>query len=120
MALATMQKKNLDHPDDVATYGRIKKEEVVLEGVTVHRVTFDKGARWSVDLKPHAGTASCFLPHVASVQAGRLHVVMDDGSEEEFGPQDIMMLPPGHDAWAVGDEPCVFIEFSAGGDYYSH
>jgi uncharacterized RmlC-like cupin family protein len=120
MALPTMQKKNLDHPDDVATYERIKKEEVVLEGVTVHRVTFDKGAKWSIDLKPHAGTESCLLPHVAYVQSGRLHVVMDDGSEEEFGPHDIMMLPPSHDASAVGDEPCVFIEFSAGGDYYSH
>jgi len=43
---------------------------------------------------------------------------MDDGSEEVFGPQDVMMLPPGHDAWTVGDEPCVFVEFSRGNDYY--
>ncbi len=120
MALLSMQKKNLNQPDDVATYGLIKKEEVVLDGVTVHRVTFDKGARWSNDLQPYAGTESCLLPHVAYVQSGRLHVVMNDGAEDEFGPNDIMMLPPGHDAWAVGDEPCVFIEFSAGGDYYSH
>jgi uncharacterized RmlC-like cupin family protein len=119
MALPNMQKKNLDHPDDVATYGRIKKEEVVLDGVTVHRVTFDTGAKWSHDLKPHADTDSCLLPHVAYVQSGRLHVVMDDGAEDEFGPNDIMMLPPGHDAWAAGNEPCIFIEFSAGGDYYS-
>ncbi len=118
MALPTMQKKSLNTPDDVAHYGRITKDEVVLEGVTVHRVTFHPGARWSQDLKPHVGTASCELPHVAYVQSGRLHVVMDDGSEEEFGANDIMMLPPGHDAWAVGDEACVFIEFSAGGDYY--
>jgi hypothetical protein len=44
---------------------------------------------------------------------------MDDGSEEEFGPGDIMMLPPGHDAWTVSDEPCVFVEFSQGNDYYA-
>ncbi len=43
---------------------------------------------------------------------------MDDGSEEEFGPNDVMMLPPGHDAWTVGDVPCVFVEFSEGNDYY--
>jgi uncharacterized RmlC-like cupin family protein len=120
MALPTMQKKNLDHPDGIDTYSLIKKEEVVLDGVTVHRVTFAQGARWSTDLKPYANTASCLLPHVAFVQSGRLHVVMDDHTEDEFGPNDIMMLPPGHDAWTVGDEPCVFIEFSAGGDYYSH
>jgi ethanolamine utilization protein EutQ (cupin superfamily) len=119
MALSSMQKKNLNHPDEVENYGLIKKEEVVLDGVTVHRVTFDKGARWSNDLKPFAGTDSCELPHVAYVYSGRLHVVMKDGSVDEFGPNDIMMLPPGHDAWSVGDEPCVFIEFSTGADYYS-
>ncbi len=118
MVVPTMQKKSLSTPDDVVHYGRITKEEVVLKGVTVHRVTFDTGARWAHDLQPHAGTASCELPHVAYVQSGRLHVVMDDGAEDEFSAGDIMMLPPGHDAWCVGDEPCVFIEFSAGADYY--
>jgi hypothetical protein len=61
MALPHMQKKNLNHPDDIATYGLIKKEEVVLDGVTVHRVTFDKGAKWSKDLQPYAARkVACF------------------------------------------------------------
>ncbi len=119
MALPTMQKKNLNKPDDVAVAGLIKKEYVKLDGVEVHRVTFDKGAKWSKDLKPVAKTECCLLPHVAYVQSGRLAVVMNDGSREEFGPGDIMMLPPGHDAWTVGDEPCVFIEFSQGFNYYT-
>jgi ethanolamine utilization protein EutQ (cupin superfamily) len=118
-ALHTMQKKSLNSPDEAHVYGRIKKENVALHGVEVHRVTFDREARWSIDLKPVAQTASCMLPHVAYVQSGRLHVVMDDGSEDEFGAGDIMLLPPGHDAWTVGDEPCVFIEFSAGTNYYT-
>jgi hypothetical protein len=99
--------------DKAAAAPRLRARQIV------HRVTFDTGAKWSNDLKPHAGMDSCLLPHVAYVQSGRLHVVMDDGSEDEFGLNDIMMLPPGHDAWAVGDEPCVFIEFSAG-DYSTH
>lgn len=119
MAVQTMQKKNLNAADHAATYGLIHKEEVELEGVTARRVTFAVGARWSQDLKPHANTESCLLPHVAYVKSGRLQVRMADGSEQEFGPDDIMMLPPGHDAWTVGDEPCVFIEFSAGADYYA-
>jgi quercetin dioxygenase-like cupin family protein len=119
MDKVNMQKKNINAPDEVVVYGLIKKENVTLDGVEVHRVTFEKGAKWSNDLKPYAGTESCMLPHVAYVQSGRLKVVMDDGSEEEFGPGDIMMLPPGHDAWAVGDEACVFIEFSAGTNYYA-
>ena len=118
MALPTMQKKNLNQPDEVSEHGRIKKENVSLHGVEVHRVTFAVGARWAHDLKASAGTESCLLPHVAYVRSGRLRVRMDDGAEEEFGPNDIMMLPPGHDAWTVGDEPCGFIEFSRGADYY--
>jgi uncharacterized RmlC-like cupin family protein len=118
-ASPTMQKKSLDTPDEVAHYGRITKEFVTLQGLEAHRVTFHPGARWSVDLKPVAGTASCELPHVAYVLAGRLHVRMDDGSEDEFAPGDVMLLPPGHDAWTVGDDPCVFVELTAGTNYYT-
>jgi hypothetical protein len=117
MALATMQKGNLEAvAADV--HGRIAKSSVELDGVTVTRVSFGPGARWSEDLKSYAGTESCELPHVALVLSGQLHVVMDDGSEEVFGPNDVMLLPPGHDAWSVGDEACVFVEFSRGNDYY--
>jgi uncharacterized RmlC-like cupin family protein len=119
MALHTMLKKNLNNPDDADVHVKIKKETVTLDTVNVTRVTFDVGAQWANDLKDYAGTESCQLPHVALVQSGRLKVVMDDGSEEEFGPGDIMMLPPGHDAWTVSEEPCVFVEFSQGNDYYA-
>ena len=112
-----MQKGNLDavRPD---RHGKITKETVALEGVSVTRVTFGVGAKWSQDLKEYAGTESCQLPHVAIVLSGTLHVVMDDGSAEDFSKNDIMLLPPGHDAWTVGNEPCVFVEFSRGNDYY--
>jgi aconitate hydratase len=45
--------------------------------------------------------------------------VMDDGSQQDFSKNDVMLLPPGHDAWSVGNEPCVFVEFSRGNDYYT-
>ena len=110
---------NLNNPDEADVHGKIKKETVTLDTVNVTRVTFDVGAQWSNDLKDYAGTESCQLPHVALVQSGRLKVVMDDGSQEEFGPGDIMMLPPGHHAWTVSEEPCVFVEFSQGNEYYA-
>jgi mannose-6-phosphate isomerase-like protein (cupin superfamily) len=112
-----MQKGNLDavRPD---RHGKITKETVALEGVSVTRVTFGVGAKWSQDLKEYAGTESCELPHVAIVLSGTLHVVMDDGSAEDFRKNNVMLLPPGHDAWTVGNEPCVFVEFSRGNDYY--
>jgi ethanolamine utilization protein EutQ (cupin superfamily) len=117
MAVEAMQKANLDDTE-ADVHGHITKESAQLQGVSVTRVTFGPGARWSADLKEYAGTESCELPHVALVLRGRLHVRMDDGSEEEFGPNDVMLLPPGHDAWSVGDEACVFVEFSRGNDYY--
>jgi mannose-6-phosphate isomerase-like protein (cupin superfamily) len=117
MVLTAMQKGSLDaaEPD---VHGRITKESVELEGVTVTRVTFNPGARWSADLKPYAGTDSCLLPHVGVVLDGTLRVVMDDGAEADFSANDVMLLPPGHDAWAVGERPAVFVEFSRGNDLY--
>ena len=99
-------------------HGKISKKTVELDTVKVTRVRFDVGAKWSADLKEYAGTSSCLLPHVAYVLSGQIKIRMDDGSEELFSPGDVMMLPPGHDAWTVGDEPCDFIEFSQGNDYY--
>jgi hypothetical protein len=76
-----MQKGNLDSVKSDA-HGKIKKETVTLQGVSVTRVTFDVGAKWSNDLKDYAGTDSCQLPHVALVLSGTLRVVMDDGSNK--------------------------------------
>ena len=112
-----MQKGNLDSVK-ADEHGKIKKETVGLQGVSVTRVTFGVGAKWSNDLKEYAGTNSCQLPHVALVLSGTLRVVMDDGSQQDFSKNDVMLLPPGHDAWSVGNEPCVFVEFSRGNDYY--
>jgi ethanolamine utilization protein EutQ (cupin superfamily) len=99
-------------------HGLISKRTAELDGVSVTQVTFDKGARWSNDLKEYAGTTLCELPHVAVVISGALAVRMADGSEETFSAGDVMLLPPGHDAWSVGDTACTFIEFSRGSDYY--
>jgi ethanolamine utilization protein EutQ (cupin superfamily) len=100
-------------------HGLISKKTAELDGVAVTEVTFGKGARWSNDLKEYAGTDLCQLPHVAVVISGALGVRMTDGSEDVFSAGDVMLLPPGHDAWSVGDEACTFVEFSRGGDYYA-
>jgi hypothetical protein len=100
-------------------HGLISKRTAALDGVSVTEVTFAPGARWSNDLKEYAGTELCELPHVAVVLSGTLAVQMADGSREEFSAGDVMMLPPGHDAWSVGDEACRFVEFSRGNDYYT-
>ena len=113
MAHAGMQKRNIGKPDEImrsGVDGLIRKEIVALQGVEARRVTFDVGARTA---------KTCLLPHVAYVLSGQLGVRMTDGSEEIYGPEDVMMLPPGHDAWTVGNQPCVFVELSRGSDYYA-
>ncbi|MGE0219799.1 cupin domain-containing protein [Mycolicibacterium sp.] len=113
-----MQKARLaDVPSDA--HGLISKRTAELDGVSVTEVTFAPGARWSNDLKEYAGTDLCELPHVALVVAGTLAVRMADDTEESFTAGDVMLLPPGHDAWTVGDTACTFVEFSRGNDYYA-
>ena len=99
-------------------HGLISKRTAQLNGVDVTEVTFHVGSKWSNDLKDFAGTELCELPHVAVVTAGVLAVEDRDGKIIEFAAGDAMLLPPGHDAWAVGDEDCKFVEFSRGNDYY--
>ena len=80
--------------------------------VTVSRMTVEPGWRWSNDVKPIAGTVSCMVHHKGVGVSGRLHTAMDDGSEIEIGAGDAYDIPPGHDAWVVGDDTYVGIDFS--------
>jgi hypothetical protein len=115
--MAKMQKKSFAQPDDKRTFPLGLLELISLGGVTFGRGVFQPGWRWSTSVKPVVQTASCEAPHLQYHVSGRLHVLMDDGSEMEFGPGDVSLLPPGHDAWVVGDEPVVVIDISGMEDY---
>jgi quercetin dioxygenase-like cupin family protein len=84
----------------------------------VGQAVFEPGWRWSSHVKPIAGTESCQSSHACYVVSGRLHVVMDNGEEADLEPGDVAMIPPGHDAWTVGAEPCVSLDF-AGMEHYA-
>ncbi len=109
--------KSFGATDDVRTFDKGRMEVVTIGGATVGRATFEPGWKWSECVKPLAGTDSCQAPHTGYVVSGRMHVVMDDGDAREFGPGDAVVIPPGHDAWIVGDEPCVFLDFSGAAQY---
>lgn len=110
--MSRMQKKSLGSPDETREFPHGRVELVSVNGVTFGRGTLQPGWRWSTSVKPLAKTASCQASHLQYHVAGRLGVRMDDGSELEFGPGDVSWLPPGHDAWVVGDEPVVVIDIS--------
>ena len=102
---------SLDSPEEVRPFaGDSGQLELVnLAGGPVGRATFKPGWRWSEHVKPIAGTDSCQAAHTCYCLAGRMKVVMDDGEEMEYGPGDFAIMPPGHDAWIVGDEDCVVV-----------
>ena len=113
-----MQKKSFDNPDETRTPEKTKVEVVKIGDNNVMRATFEPGWRWSDNVKPVAGTDSCQVHHMGVHLSGKLHVKLDDGTEDEFGPGDVANVPPGHDAWVVGDESVVMIDF-AGGEAYA-
>jgi hypothetical protein len=113
-----LQGKNLGSPDEIRSFDKGRMDVVTLGNVTVGRAVFEPGWKWSECVKPIAGTDSCQVPHVGYVISGRMKVVMDDGSELEYGPDDAIVIPPGHDAWIVGEETCVVLDFS-GADQYA-
>lgn len=110
--MAKMQKKSIKNPEETREFPYGKVELVNMEGVTFGLATFEPGWKWSESVKPIAKTDSCQAPHTNYHLSGRLHVVMDDGTEDEFGPGDIGIIPPGHNAWVVGDAPAVMVDIT--------
>lgn len=105
-----MEKKSLNSPDETRSFPKGKLQLVTLGGITFGRSTFEPGWKWSESVKPIVKTKSCEAPHTMYHVSGRLRVRMDDGTEEEFGPGDVSVIPSGHDAWVVGNEPVVVID----------
>jgi hypothetical protein len=110
--METIKKKNLDHPEEKREFPKGHVELVTVGDVTFGRGIFQPGWKWSESVKPIAKTDSCRAPHTQFHISGRLHVKMDDGTEMEYGPGDVGVVPPGHDAWVVGNEPVVVIDIT--------
>jgi ethanolamine utilization protein EutQ (cupin superfamily) len=111
--MSELQSKNFGAPDETRPFaGHGHVDLVNLDTGPVGLGTFEAGWRWSTDVKPLAGTDSCQVEHVGYVVSGRMKVVMDGGQTADVGPGDAIHIPPGHDAWTVGDEACVVIDFA--------
>lgn len=111
--------RSLDAPDEVRTFDKGHLDVVAIDDLTFGRGVFEPGWKWSECVKPIAGTDTCELAHTGYILSGRMHIRMNDGQESEVGPGDVLVCPPGHDAWIVGDEPCVMFDFSAAPKTYA-
>jgi quercetin dioxygenase-like cupin family protein len=115
--MAKAEHKGFAKPDEVREFPSGRAELLNIGGGQVGRLVFQPGWRWSKDVKPIAKTASCQAPHFQYHLSGRIAVKMDDGTEFIAGPGDITALPQGHDAWVVGNEPAVVIDWCGATDY---
>ena len=109
--------RSFGRPDDLRKFPNGQAEILRIGDSEVGRLTFQPGWRWSNDVKPTAGTESCTAPHFQYHVSGRLAIRMDDGTEFLAGPGDITSLPSGHDAWVVGDEPVVTVDWFGASNY---
>jgi class 3 adenylate cyclase len=108
-----LHRKNFATPDKVREFPTGHIDIVTLDETAIGRFFFRPGWRWSKDVAPITGTRSCQHRHLGYTISGSLGVRMDDGTELTIGPGDAYEIPPGHDAWVIGDEPWDSVEFTS-------
>ena len=108
---------NFSSPSETRSMEKGKVDLINIGGGVVGRFTLQPGWRWSSHVKPTVKTEWCEMPHFQYQVSGRFHVLMSDGSEFETRAGEILFLPPRHDAWVVGDEEVVLIDWSGAANY---
>ena len=116
-ALEKTEVKSFKAADEVREFPLGRLELVKVGGATIGRAVFEPGWRWSTSLQPVVKTKSCEAPHFQYHVSGILRIKMDDGAEFDCKPGDISLLPSGHDAWVIGSEPAVVVDFQGMIDY---
>jgi len=108
-----LQYKSFATPDEVRAFPLGRAEVVSLDESVIGRAVYEPGWRWSTAMAAIAGTASCQLHHLGYSISGLMHVVHEDGQVIDIPPASVYEIPPGHDAWVVGDDPWVTVEWTS-------
>jgi hypothetical protein len=111
------EQRSFTSPDETRSFERGSLDLVSIGGSEIGRLTLQPGWRWSEHVKPIAGTDLCEAPHFQYHVQGTLRVLMADGTEFDAVPGDVTALPQGHDAWVIGDEPVVVVDWWGASDY---
>ncbi len=109
--MAGITVKRFSEPDERVTFELGYTDNVTVGPLTVGREVEEPGWRWSTQVRPIVGTERCEFHHVGMVESGRMMIETRDGEQVDIGPGDLYDMAPGHDAWVVGEEPVVSINF---------
>ncbi len=116
--MAKLLVKHFTTPDETRNFQSHGRMDVIkFEGGVVGRGIFEPGWRWSNDVRPLAGTESCQTAHALYVLSGRMRIKMDSGEESDIAAGDFAIVPPGHDAWTVGNEVCTVFDYGGVAHY---
>jgi hypothetical protein len=86
--------------------------DIVAAGLgRVKRMIYPPGFRWSTDIKPLVNTELCMHAHVGFLARGHIRFLFKDGCTLDFVAPQVVVVEPGHEAWIVGEETAVLIEF---------
>ena len=110
--MGTVATKSLDKPDETREFPKGSAAMVSIGSTMIGRARMEPGWRWSNDLKPIVGTEKCMILHKGYCISGAMIIQTGDGTEMQIGAGDGYVIEPGHDAWVVGDEPYVAVDFS--------
>jgi len=115
--MQTTSHRTFGKPDETRKFNNGQAEILNIDNTPIGRLVLQPGWRWSNDVKPLAGTDSCEAPHFQYHVSGQLGIRMDDGTEFVAGPGDVTSLPKGHDAWVIGNEPVVVVDWYGASNY---
>jgi len=115
--MTAYEHKGFANPDEVRSFQKGRLELINMSGGAVGRLVLEPGWRWSEDVKPIAGTEWCEAPHFQYHVSGVLRIIMSDGTEFDARRGEVTHLPAGHDAYVVGDEPVVVVDFFGASQY---
>ena len=109
--MGRIERKSFDDPDEVRELPRLTLDLLRVGALAVGRGTIQPGWRWSTHMRRATEERLCQIHHLQLVLSGRFAVEMADGEYLEIGPDEVFDVPPGDDAWVLGEDPVVLVDF---------
>lgn len=109
--MGRIQHTSVHRPDEVRELPGVKLHLIRVGALALGYAEVAPGFRWSTHLRQESDEQLCQVHHLQLLLSGRFAVQMAGEEVVEMEPMEVFDVPPGHDAWVVGDEPAVLLDF---------